>query len=262
MHLQVAGRVMSFVFLPGGGGVQLLTAAGRALSVPITPGEAGIGRDHRGRHWYHRPPTPSGHRTETGAGPCGDIGQRKRDTLRLIETLTHSDRVHLTVNGRTYAMSVAGTPNRTDRGRGPWESTGVICSLGPNRWSVRVDVEDITHGRYTLTKTGSAKTITIYRTYYRPEDIGDGDIGRENTPKTILDCYDWRPPAETVADFLRSEGLTRPSATDWGPRVWYGHPDGSYADHTTGYHCEPSAHLAGFTDAESRDIFRRITTGG
>jgi hypothetical protein len=99
------------------------------------------------------------------------------------------------------------------------------------------------------------KTITVHRTYYRDEDVHDGDIPRDNVWTVVYDCGDWEPLAETAADFLNGEGLTQPSATDWGPRVWYSHPDGA----TTGYRCEPTAHLDGFTDEESADIFARIT---
>jgi len=257
-HLGIAGRVMSFVFLPRAEGLQLLHASGRAFSIPITPGEAGIHRDHRGRYSYQPSTPPAGqpHTTELS----GDIDQRKRNALRLIESLTHCDHVLLTVNGRTHPMSIAGQPNRAEGGRGPWESTGVICSLGPSLWSVRVNVDDLAHGRHTLTKTSSAKTITMHEIYYHPDAVRDGDIPRDKPGTMIFDCYDWEPHAETVADYLRSEGLTQPSATDWAPRVWYGYPDGSFVDPVTGYCRERSAHLAGFTDAESRDIFHRITT--
>jgi len=110
-----------------------------------------------------------------------------------------------------------------------------------------------------MATASDAKTITVHRTYYRDEDVHGGDVPRDNVWSTVHDCGDWEPVAETVADFLRGEGLTQPSGTGWGPRVWYSHPDGAYTDYTSGYRCEPSAHLDGFTDGESRGIFARIT---
>jgi len=187
--------------------------------------------------------------------------RKKLHALRLIESLKHGDRVRLTTDGRTYDMTVGRGPNRSDGGSGSWESTGVVVTLGVGRWSTRVDVDAVASGRYTLEKTSDAKTVTVHWTYYTEDDIRGGDIPRDNVWTAVHDCHDWHPTGETVARFLRHEGLTEPSATDWAPHVWYTHPNGSYLDHITGVRCEPTAHLDGFTDDESQEVFRRTTTG-
>ncbi len=186
--------------------------------------------------------------------------RRKLDALRLLESLKHGDRVRLTNDGRTYDMTVTRGPRRSDGGRGSWESAGVLVTLGVGRWSTRVDVAGMASGRYTLQKTADAKTVTVHRTYYAEDDVRDGDIPRDNVWTTVYDCHDWQPVGQTVAGFLRGEGLTEPSSTDWAPHVWYSHPDSSYMDHTTGFCCQPTAQLDGFTDDESREVFGRITT--
>jgi hypothetical protein len=150
---------------------------------------------------------------------------------------------------------------RSDGGRGSWQSTGVLVTLGVGRWSTRVDVAAVASRRYTLEKTADAKTVTVHRTYYSDDDARDGDILGDNVWTTVHDCHDWQPVGQTVAGLLRGEGLTEPSSTDWAPHVWYSHPDGSYVDSTTGFRCQPTAHLDGFTEDESREVFGRITTG-
>jgi hypothetical protein len=117
-------------------------------------------------------------------------------------------------------------------------------------------------------------TITIYETHYKLDDVADGDFPRDDVRTRVVsyagtldDVYDpesdttrQQTPVEWATELLRNEGLTEYSAyPDWQRRGWYSNPDGSYHVDNIGSMCQPSGHLAGFSEAESRQLHALVT---
>jgi hypothetical protein len=63
--------------------------------------------------------------------------------ISLIQSLKNGEKVRVTRDGRTYEMTVVGSPNRCDGAFGPLESIGVTVTLGPGRYSTRVAAEHL-----------------------------------------------------------------------------------------------------------------------
>lgn len=104
-------------------------------------------------------------------------------------------------------------------------------------------------------------TITIYKHYYKPEQIADGEIigGRKPFPSKHTHEVDDGPVAEWAADLIDTEGCTEPSSY---PDLQVGHTwySGNFqSNNYTGERCDVSAHLSGFTPEEEREIYSRIT---
>jgi len=104
-------------------------------------------------------------------------------------------------------------------------------------------------------------SITIYRHFYTPENVGEGEIvgGRKPFPSKHVHTEDDGPAAEWAADLIESEGCVEASSYPdlQVGRTWYsGHHD---TDYSTGERCDISAHLVGFAPEEEREIFSRMT---
>jgi hypothetical protein len=94
-------------------------------------------------------------------------------------------------------------------------------------------------------------TVTIYRNYFLPEDIHDGDI---NYSSTWQDVYE-DVSASEAADILNREGLSfAATGNDWAAL-----PDGSYVvNYGTGEAVEVSGHLSGFAPRLVDAIIRKV----
>lgn len=94
-------------------------------------------------------------------------------------------------------------------------------------------------------------TVTIYRVYFREEDIHDGDIPRDNVWTDVFTDLD----VSEAADILIREGLSF-AATGTG---WAADPDGSFiSNYRTGERCETTGCLAEFSDTEISEIIARV----
>lgn len=103
------------------------------------------------------------------------------------------------------------------------------------------------------------RTLTIFETRYRIDDIVDGDIPNDDVREevTTFGAYD---TLDDVIRWLTDAGLTDYSSfPDWQPGGWYVDPDGSWPDYATGKECKPSGVLAGFEEWESRAIHAAVT---
>jgi hypothetical protein len=104
------------------------------------------------------------------------------------------------------------------------------------------------------------KKIKVYKHFYRPENIADGDIvgGRRPFPSSHTWEPDDGPVSEWAADLIDSEGCTEASSY---PDIQIGHTwySGTFvSDNYTGEQCDVSAHLSGFTPEEERETYSRI----
>jgi hypothetical protein len=82
--------------------------------------------------------------------------------------------------------------------------------------------------------------VNVYRTYFREDEITDGDYHDAPNTHTVADHM--IGTASDLARWIRADGLT--FAATGGE--WAADPDGSYiTDYATGERCETSAH---FTD--------------
>ena len=96
----------------------------------------------------------------------------------------------------------------------------------------------------------SIGTVAIIKTYYLLDDIVDGDYPRDDT--SIVE-YGVEDVAEAV-DLLQREGVSfEATGSNWAAQ-----PDGSAVEnYATGQQVEVTAHLRGFTDADTRTIMER-----
>jgi hypothetical protein len=101
------------------------------------------------------------------------------------------------------------------------------------------------------------RTVTIFEEWSRWEEGHDEPtVDRGDEKMTTFESES----TDDIADFLRGRGLTEFSAyPDWQPRGWYLNPDGSWHDWHSGLDVRESAHLAGFTHAESQAIYTSVT---
>lgn len=95
---------------------------------------------------------------------------------------------------------------------------------------------------------GIVKTI---ETRFLEDDVVDGDYPRDDTREDVAECDD----AAEAARLIMSMGLSfAASGTDWAAD-----PDGSRTvDYRTGMRAEISAHLSGWTDAETAEIIAAV----
>lgn len=72
-----------------------------------------------------------------------------REAASIVSSLRVGDRVIVGTDGRDYEMAVTHF-SRSDGEFGSWESYGAHVTLGPGRWSTKVDASAVASGRFTI----------------------------------------------------------------------------------------------------------------
>jgi len=97
-------------------------------------------------------------------------------------------------------------------------------------------------------------TVKIIRVRFLEDEVFEGDIGREAYENAREDLFEVDDIEEAVRVFER-EGLTfAATGNDWAA-----HPDGSQIiDYATAEREDATAHLLGFSDADTLAIIERV----
>lgn len=108
------------------------------------------------------------------------------------------------------------------------------------------------------------RTVTIYTRRWEDSDSYQADASTpDDVDKDVTDCEtdDWCTAVIYAVELLRASGCTQPSSVpEFSVDLWYSQPDGgSTVNYRTGAYHELSAHLAGFTDVEQRQIWQLVT---
>lgn len=101
--------------------------------------------------------------------------------------------------------------------------------------------------------TPTTPTVRLYRTRFLEEDVWEGDYPRDDVRTEDYDCTD--EPVEEAVRAITREGLSfAATGTDWAA-----HPDGTQIiDYGTGQREEVTAHLYGFSEADTATIIERV----
>jgi hypothetical protein len=124
----------------------------------------------------------------------------------------------------------------------------------------------------------SEREIQIYRKFYMPDAVQDGEITEYTNQEEVTHDSEWiedtrdylgtsndddtewykASVVEAAVKLLNDEYVTEPSSyPEWSPGTWY---SGSRTyDNYSGEMEDVSVHLRGFTEDEEREIYRRIT---
>lgn len=82
----------------------------------------------------------------------------RQEMIEAVNTLTalrRGDAVTVTLNGRVREMTVSQEARRSDGAYGSYESTHVIVTFGPGRFSTEARAESIVAGQQSIVKTGA-----------------------------------------------------------------------------------------------------------
>jgi predicted transcriptional regulator len=91
-------------------------------------------------------------------------------------------------------------------------------------------------------------TVTTHDVRYFPDDIWEGSIRHERYQDADTEQHE-DLSVEEVVELIRNLGLM------FAGNRWASNPDGSVtSDYSTGEQCEVTAHLTGFTAAQTQTI--------
>jgi hypothetical protein len=74
------------------------------------------------------------------------------DAIDVIASLKVGDRIEVTEDGRTYAMTVSQPVSRSDGRFGSLESTGVYAHIRPGGYGTRIQADHVGAGRVAIRK--------------------------------------------------------------------------------------------------------------
>lgn len=101
------------------------------------------------------------------------------------------------------------------------------------------------------------RSITVYKSYYGPDDVYEGAINYRQEESYTLehDSEDGLSAVEWALEEMNHEGYFEYSSYPFQPGGWWGADeldgDGNY----TGNRVETSFHLNGFTEDEQRAVY-------
>lgn len=100
-------------------------------------------------------------------------------------------------------------------------------------------------------------SLTIYRQWFMPEDVWEGDINYRRTECETLefDSEDWDSVVEWALYELQGMGYFEYSSYPFQSGGWYSATESTWDGAYTGEQIDISVHPKGFTEAQERELY-------